>query len=237
MGVEAQIPTLITVVLTAAIDSVNPCAIGVLILMLSSVLAGTKKTGRILALGLTYIFAIMLVYILAGLGLVYFFAETPLVITAFLSILVAIILTVAGVIEIKDYFWYGKGYTLGIPPRISKYLPDLAKNTSFVGVFVLGAFVAAVELPCTGAPYLAIITILSQYFDFTAVLMLILYNFVFVLPLIIILFVVAFSHHKLTGIKDWKNSNRRYMRLAIGVTMVILSWLLMLISNGVINLG
>ena len=58
-------------------------------------------------------------------------------------------------------------------------------------VIFLGAFVSAVELPCTGAPYLAIITLLSQHFDFSAFLMLVLYNVIFVAPLIAILVMVA----------------------------------------------
>ena len=92
------------------------------------------------------------------------------------------------------------------------------------------------ELPCTGAPYLAIITILAQYFDWKAFTLLVIYNIVFVLPLIIILLLVA-SGKKIQEIKGWKQDNRGFMRLAIGILLVGLSWLLILIANGTINLG
>jgi len=111
-----------------------------------------------------------------------------------------------------------------------------SNRVTIPGVIFLGAFVSAVELPCTGAPYLAIITLLSQYFDFTAFLLLILYNVVFVLPLIIILVLVA-GGMKLHRVKAWKQGARGRMRLFIGLLLIALGWLLILIANGTINFG
>ncbi|OGE83785.1 MAG: hypothetical protein A2846_00030 [Candidatus Doudnabacteria bacterium RIFCSPHIGHO2_01_FULL_49_9] len=236
MGVEAQIPTIITVVTAAAIDSINPCAIGVLILMMSVVLAGGGTVRRMLFLGFVYCFSVMTVYLAAGLGLVYFFARIPLVVTEYLSISVALLVVVAGVLEIKDYFWYGRGFSLAIPASMAKKIEGFASHTTVWGIAGLGAFVSAVELPCTGAPYLAIITILSQYFDIWAFLLLVLYNVIFISPLIVILILVA-SGKKIQEIKGWKQDNRGFMRLAIGVLLVGLSWLLILIANGTINFG
>ena len=71
--------------------------------------------------------------------------------------------------------------------EFAKKLHNYTSRATIPGVIFLGAFVSAVELPCTGAPYLAIITLLSQYFDFTAFLLLVLYNIIFVSPLIVIL--------------------------------------------------
>ena len=101
---------------------------------------------------------------------------------------------------------------------------------------MLGSFIAAVELPCTGAPYLAIITILSLNFDFYAFLLLVLYNIIFVAPLIVILLIVA-AGVKVQTVKNWHHDNKGFMRLAIGVMLVLLGWLLMLIANGTINFG
>ena len=236
MVVEAYLPTLGIVVVTAAIDSINPCAIGVLILMLSVLLAAKRSIGRILVLGLAYIFSVFLVYLIAGFGLLYFFANIPLYLTEYLSIGVGVIIIGAGIIEIKDFFWYGKGFSLSIPGKFAKKLHNYSSQTTVFGIMFLGAFVSAVELPCTGAPYLAIITLLSQAFDFSAFLLLILYNVIFVSPLIVILLLVA-GGKKLHEIKRWKQSNRKYMRLFVGLLLILMGWLLILIANGTINLG
>jgi len=236
MAVEAALPTIGIVFVTAAIDSINPCAIGVLILMISVMLAGGKSTRRMLTLGALYIFAVFLTYLLAGLGLMYIFTKIPLVLTEYLSIGVGVLIIFAGILEIKDFFWYGVGWSLHIPGYFSKKLAGLSQNTTIAGVLLLGVFVSAVELPCTGAPYLAIITLLSQYFDFTAFLLLVFYNIIFVAPLLVILFMVA-AGVQLHKVKKWKQEARGGMRLAIGILLIALGWLLMLIANGTINFG
>src|SRR3989339_1676922 len=183
--------------------------------MVSVILGSGKSIKHMLLLGGLYVFSVFVVYLLAGFGLLFFLASLPLALTEYLSISVGIIIILAGLLEIKDFFWYGRGFSLAIPVYFSKKLHGLASKTTIPGVILLGAFVSAVELPCTGAPYLAIITLLSQYFDFTAFLLLILYNIIFVLPLIIILILVALGV-KLRKISRWKSKNKPYMRMVIG---------------------
>lgn len=237
VSVTTQLPTLITVITTAAIDSINPCAIGVMILMISAVLVSGGSVRRLVAMGLTYVGAVYVTYLLAGLGLLYFLASTPLILTEYLSLAVGALIILAGLLEIKDFFWYGKGFSLEIPHYFSSRLRGTAaKSTTYGGVALLGAFVSAIELPCTGAPYLAIITLLSQNFDIYGFLLLVLYNFIFVAPLLVILGLVV-SGVKLNSIKSWKQENKGYMRLAIGVFLIGLGWLLIFIANGIINFG
>ncbi len=236
MAVEAYLPTLGVIVTTGAIDSINPCAIGVLILMISVLVAAKQSIKRMLLLGSIYIMSVFTVYFLAGLGLMYFLSNIPLIVTEYISITVGALIVSAGILEVKDFFWYGKGFSLTIPPIFAKQLDNYASKTTIPGVMFLGAFVSAVELPCTGAPYLAIITLLSQYFDFTALMLLILYNIIFVMPLIIILLMVA-AGVELYKVKKWKQESRGVMRLAIGLSLFALGWLLILIANGIINFG
>jgi hypothetical protein len=42
---------------------------------------------------------------------------------------------------------------------------------------------------------------------------------------------------KVSDMQMWKQANKANMRLAIGITLVVLGWLLILIANGTINLG
>ena len=106
--------------------------------------------------------------------------------------------------------------------------------TAIISVVLLGIFVAAIELPCTGAPYLAIITILRTDFNVTALLTMVLYNLLFVVPLIIILIMVA-SGTKTAAIVSWKEENKATMRLVTGLLLAALGWILILIANGTIN--
>lgn len=232
-----EAPNVILVVTTALIDSINPCAIGVLILMISVILSGGHSTKRLLLLGSAYIFAIFATYLIAGLGLIYFLSEVPIAVAEYLSMAVGFLVIAAGVLEIKDFYWYGKGPSLQIPHYFAKRIQEFSTSSKSVwGVMGLGAFVAAVELPCTGAPYLAILTILKVNFDAAAVFLLFLYNFLFVLPLIIILLMVA-GGTKVSAVAKFKEEGKGSMRLGMGLLLIGLGWLLILIANGTINFG
>lgn len=230
-----SLPTIGVVIGSAAIDSINPCAIGVLLLMISVVLSGRQSTGRLLLLGSLYILAIFITYLLAGLGLIYSLTRIPLFVTEYISITVGSLVALAGILEIKDYFWYGKGFSLAIPAVFSKKIHNMAQNITLPGVMILGAFVAGVELPCTGAPYIAIITLLSLNFNLQAFLLLIFYNIIFVMPLVVILALVA-GGMQLNIVKAWKQEARGTMRLMIGLLLVGLGWLLIMLANRTITI-
>ena len=236
MAVEAGLPQIGTVIVTALIDSINPCAIGVMILLVSLMISNSKLKPKMLWYGSIYIFSVFLTYLLAGLGLIAVFQNIPLWVSEYIAIVVGTVIVAGGIIEIKDFFWYGQGISLAIPPERSKQIKQKLEKISTWGVIFLGAFVAAVELPCTGGPYLAITLLLSQNFNFTAFLLLVFYNIIFVLPLIVILFAVMLGT-KAQDLAKWKQASRAYMRLAIGITLIILGWMLILIANGTINLG
>ena len=99
--------------------------------------------------GLIYIFFVFLTYLAAGLLLL------PVIRTlAGFSVIsyyvLAGIIAFAGVLEIKDFFWYGKGWTLAIMPgetqRIKNYVSKVGDSPWTAAG--LGIFVALVELPC-----------------------------------------------------------------------------------------
>ncbi len=106
--VIASIPTIGAIAASAAIDSINPCAIGVLILLISTLFSSAKSRKRLLRVGFIYITAVYGTYLLAGLGLVLVFSSVPLWMAEYISVAVGILVIAGGVIEIKDFYWYGK---------------------------------------------------------------------------------------------------------------------------------
>jgi cytochrome c biogenesis protein CcdA len=82
-------------------------------------------------------------------------------------------------------------------------------------------FVVLVELPCTGAPYLAILGLLSQGEFSTAVPLLFAYNFVFVVPLLIIIGISYFGTSS-ERLETWRREHRGLMRLGIGLFLLAL---------------
>ena len=235
MAVEIALPALPVVVTTALIDSINPCAIGVLVLLISTLMSLSKKRNKMLAVGSIYITAVFVTYLAAGFGLLTVIQK--LNISQQLSWIVGILVIILGLIEIKDFWWYGKGISLMIPVKRAEQIKKYINNVSLPGAVFLGMFVAAVELPCTGGPYLAITTLLAKIgLSWKVFWLLVLYNFIFVLPLIVILGAVYFGT-KTDKIKAWKEKQKRWMRLFTGLVMLALGVLLILWAQGIINFG
>lgn len=225
--------TLGLVIGTALIDAINPCAIGVLVVLIS-VLMKQKEKNHMLKITLLYTSVVFLVYMISGLGLVWL--QSQLVTLGFGKLLAGIIgvaLLFGAVLEIKDFFAYGKGWSLSIPTKYAKEIKRRLHHLTIWGTVALGGFVAMVELPCTGGPYLAITSVLAEQFDLVAFLYLILYNFIFVLPLLIIAFITYFGI-PIVDIEEWKKKNRKWMRLFMGLLLLGFGVYMLLRAFGVL---
>ena len=74
---------------------------------------------------------------------------------------------------------------------------------------------------------LAITALLARSFDGRAFAYLLIYNLIFVLPLVAILLLIGFGSSTRT-LKRWRQTNRRWMNLALGLLMVALGAFLVL---------
>ncbi len=213
--IELTLPAIIS---AAVIDSINPCAFAVLIFLLLY-LTTLGASRRVLKIGVAYIATVFIVYFLAGLGLLT--AIQSLGWTRQIFYVAAVISIVAGAINVKDFFWYGKGITLAIPKSKKPLIEKHIQKASFPAAIILGVLVSLFELPCTGGVYLAILSLIAKNAYAMAVPYLLLYNLIFVLPLLIILFAVYFgvSAEKAEKLRVEK---RKWLRLFMGIVMIAL---------------
>lgn len=203
------------VVVAAVIDSINPCAFGVL-LFLMAILLSMGSAKRALRSGIVYTLVIFLVYLAAGFGIMKF-AGDFLVLDS-VKLFVGVVILIGALIEFKDFFWEGRGFSLTIPKSAKPWLEKYARRGTFASLIVLGALVALVELPCTGGIYLAILSLIADS-GMKGVFYLVLYNVIFILPLILISYFV-YHGAKIEAVNGWVQRNKRFMRLAAGIVML-----------------
>jgi len=217
--------TIPMVIVAAAADSINPCAISVMIILLIFLTSlGNKR--RVLLVGLVYIITVYVVYFMAGLGIMAFLQSTTM--TRSIYYMAAILSMVIGLVNIKDYFSFGKKPTLAIPesrkPMIKKYI----ERASIPAAMVLGVIVSLFELPCTGGIYFAILSLLGDSMTTAqGIPYLALYNAIYVLPLAAIL-AIFFMGVSADRANSWRLENRRMLRLVVGVVMLILGAMMLL---------
>lgn len=210
--------TFSALIVAALIDSINPCAFAVLIFLLIYI-TSLGASRRALKVGIVYILTVFVVYFLAGLGLLT--AIQSIGITRSIFSFAAFVSIIAGLINIKDFFWYGKGFSLAIPESKKPVIEKYVQKASLPAAIILGILVSLFELPCTGGVYLAILTLIAKNAYALAIPYLLLYNLIFVLPLMIILFAVyfGFSAEKAEKLRVEK---RKWLRLIMGLIMVAL---------------
>jgi len=211
--------TLGSIIVAALIDSINPCAFGVLIFLLATLIA-TASSKRALKYGLVYSFIIFLVYFSAGLGIMKIISEFSGIMN-YIIVIAGILVFIGGLIEIKDFFWYGKGISLRIPLSIKPLIEKITQKGTLFAVIILGIIVALVELPCTGGIYLAILSLMHINKTF-GIPYLLLYNLIFILPLLAIV-LIAYHGTKTERIQNWIEKNKQLMRLLEGLIMVALA--------------
>ncbi len=214
--------TLPLVIITALIDSVNPCAFGVL-LFLMAILISMGSPKRAFKYGMIYSFIIFVVYLLAGLGLMRIISS--LSILEGIKTVVAILIIIAALVEFKDFFFEGKWFSLKIPVSSKPLLEKYARKGTLPAIIILGALVALVELPCTGLIYLGILSLIAEN-GAKGILYLVIYNLIFVLPLVFLTWVI-YRGAKTDSINNWVQKNKKYMRAAAGIIMILIALFLL----------
>ena len=218
--------TLPLIVGSAAIDSINPCAFAVLIFLILY-LVTVKNKKHMLFIGLTYIGVIFIVYFFSGLGLLSFIQSIH--ITKWFYDFTAVLAIGLGLLNLKEVIWEGKGLTLAIPESKKALIQKYIRKATLPAAMILGLLVALFELPCTGGVYLAILALLAEQNTWwQAVVYLLVYNVIFVLPLLAILFAVYFGLSP-EKVELWRREQKRWMRLAIGTILIVLGVVMFLV--------
>ncbi len=218
-------------VIIAGLDGFNPCAMWVLMFLLTLLVYARSKK-KILIVGGIFVFTSALVYFMfmaAWLNLFLILGYSDVI-----RLIIGIVAVVAGIINIKDFFFLGKGMSLSIPeskkPEIVKRMREITKETSSLSMIIatitLAIFVNFIELLCTaGLPaiYTRILT-MRKLPMLTYYLYLALYNIVYVIPLatIVVIFALTLGRRRLA------EKEGRILKGVSGALMLTLGILLIL---------
>ncbi|MEA3429712.1 MAG: cytochrome c biogenesis protein CcdA [Nanoarchaeota archaeon] len=225
LGLDNDKITLPLIIGAGLIDGVNPCAFAVLIFLLTFLIEVSSTKKRMVKAGIAYVAAVYVTYFVAGLGLLSVIQVTGL--SRIILIVAAIVAIVAGLINVKDYFWYGKGFSLKISGSRKGIIEKWTKRANIPAALVLGFLVSMFELPCTGGVYLAILALLANTGTrISAVPHLLLYNLMFILPLVVIILAVTFGM-KAEHIENWRQKRKNVMKLVMGLVLLALGFALL----------
>ena len=228
---EIKSLTLPAVIGAAAVDAINPCAFAILIILLATILAAKQKK-KVLWAGLAFTVSIYISYFLMGLGLFSVIRVAGL--TSLFYTIVAVLAIIIGLFNLKDYLWYGKWFVMEVPMSWRPKLKMLLKSiTSVPGAFLIGFVVSLFLLPCTSGPYIVILGLLAKSATKNyALSLLFLYNFIFVLPMLLITGAIYFGFTTTEQAEEWRTKKLKILHLIagavillLGISMLIALWL------------
>jgi len=226
---EMSLPTL-TLVL-GLIDGFNPCAMWVLLFLLS-VLVNIKQRRRVLLIAGVFVLVSGMVYFAFMAAWLNIFLIVGHVRS--LQLVLGALAILIGIIHIKDFFALQRGPSLSIPDRVKPELYARVRNivqaenlaAALIGVTLVAVLVNFVELLCTAGLPAIYTQVLSQhdlpqagFYGYLA-----LYNLAYIFDdaLMVTLVVVTMKRYKM------QQQHGRWLKLVSGMVILILGLLLML---------
>ncbi len=199
------------------VDGINPCAFTVIVFFISFLALQGYRKKELIVIGLSFIFAVFLTYLLLGLGIFNFLYQLKgfWLITRIANIAIGLFSIVLACLAVFDFFKYRKtgqteGLSLQLPQSVKNrihyviglhYRKTKSSQTEqqvlqkhilrlVITALFTGFLVSILEAICTGQTYLPTITFILKTtgFKLQAFGYLLLYNFMFVVPLLIIFF-------------------------------------------------
>lgn len=215
----------------AALDGFNPCAFWVLSFLLTIVIHAQSRK-KILLIGGIFVVTSAVIYFLfmaAWLNLFLFVGYVGIT-----RIFIAVVAIVAGLINVKDFFFFKRGISLTIPdrfkPALFKKMRSLTHQSRtgalVAGTIVLALFANTIELLCTAgfpAIYTRILT-LQHIGVFSYYLYLALYNVIYVIPLALMVGFFALT----MGGRKFTEAQGRVLKIISGALMLILGLILLI---------
>lgn len=200
----AKLPLPLFTFIIALVDGFNPCNLFVLTLLLGFLVSASKSRLRIYITGYTFVFVVAVFYFLfmaAWLNVFRYIGFVPA-----LRITIAVVAIIAGLINCKEMFFFKKGVSLTIPEsekghlyRRARHVREVISEGAIPALILasmsLAIFSSLVELPCTaGFPIIYTGILSGRYLDtsLSYYAYLALYNVVYVLPLVVVIFIFGF---------------------------------------------
>ncbi len=210
-------------------DSINPCAFAVMFILLSSILKTQKSRKKVLLAWFLFILAVFISYLAMWIGLYSALATTQSVF--YLKLFVWILWVFIWLANLKDYLWYWKYFKMEVPdswrPKMWSILKKVATPFwAFIVWFLISLFL----LPCTSGPYLMVLGYLaseSEIINLWWYIYIVIYNLIFIIPMLIIAIIVAFGFKNIAELKEYKSINVERMHLITWIIMLLI-WIYIL---------
>ena len=203
------------------VDGINPCAFTVIVFFMSFMALQGYKKRELVGIGFSFIFAVFITYLLIGIGALSFFYRLShfWILVKIINYSIGVFSIILGILAVYDFFNYmktkqTKGMILQLPKSITSQVHKViglfgrvvnkstgitsSRRSSYrmiISALITGFLVSLLEAVCTGQAYLPTISFIlkTSPLKLQAMGYLLLFNVMFVVPLLIIFIFAVFG--------------------------------------------
>ncbi|MFO7763832.1 MAG: thioredoxin domain-containing protein [Wenzhouxiangellaceae bacterium] len=220
-------PLLLSTAIIAFVDGFNPCSLWLLTILIALVLhSGSRQ--RVVIVGLAFLFTTALIYGLFIVGVFSVLAYATYL--PWMYWIVALFALTFGLVNIKDYFWFKRGFSFTIDDRhkpgiYQKFRALMTDGRSPLALgaatIVMASGIALIELPCTaGFPVIWSGLVSAQEVGTAAFFgLLVAYLLIYLLDELVIFFIAVAK----LRIEKFQEGQARVLKLIGGVVMIALA--------------
>ncbi len=216
-----------TVLIGAAlVDSVNPCTIAVMVMLLATIFYAKGKKETLMA-GLLFSGTIFVMYMFYGIGILK--AITSLSISRLFYGIVTAGALILSIMEIKAYFNYKPGFlSVEMPMALRPLARKVTENAvSPLGVITAAMFCSLFLVPCSSGPYLMVLGMVAKSVGLNSLLHLVVYNLFFILPMVAITLAIYWGKTTVEKVREARDKYIKEIHLISGIILFILFLLMM----------
>ncbi len=222
-------------VLVALVAAINPPTLFVMIASITSLFgkgkhpkhAGLHSALFALGVGASLFIVAWLWYLFLGV--------IPTNYIGYIGLFLSLVVVIFGLLEIKDYFWYGKGLSFKLSDKSEKKIHAWTKkHHSHLRGFMLGVYTTFKLSHYTLVLLLASV-VLGKLVEPANLSLIVTWVVSYISPMLLIAILVSIgmNAHSLT---QWHEQSKHSMRLSIGLVYVLVGWLILTVMAGGIKL-
>ncbi len=233
----SNLDILLFICTVAAVSGITPTVLSIFSSLLASTLGRGHRTTKLWVNSVAFFTGFISTIVVIGTSFWLLLTALDTTTALYLCLGVAALAVAAAIIEVKDYFWYGRGISHKPHKRLHSVLhKHTSKKFGTLSAFVLGIIAVAATASNIGLVTITAASLLYVTSLAPNAAWFVLFGMCLLIGAFFTLVTVA-GDTKISAVLQWKEEGKAVMRLGSGLALVAAAWLMLLIISHTLTVG
>lgn len=215
----------------AAISGVSPTLISIFTSLMAGTLGKGRTNTRLWLNGIAFFAGFISIVIIIGVSFWLLLDSVSNQTAQYIAVAVSAVAIGAAIIEIKDYFWYGRGVSHKPHKRLHSLIHTrTSKRFGISSSFLLGSIAVAATASNIGLVTITVTSLLFVCGATVGISWFLLFGMCLLVGAFATLIAVT-NNIKVSAVIVWKEESKAVMRLGSGLALIATAWLILLVLS------